>query len=325
MGGKFVISLDFELMWGVRDKRSIESYGDAIIGARKAVEQMLIRFDLFKIKVTFATVGFLFFENKWELIGSVPKLKPSYSNDNLSNYIGLGEFLGDNEVIDPYHFGISLIHLIKNYGCHEIGTHTFSHYYCLEDGQNLEQFNEDLKCALEIANKHHLILNSIVFPRNQYNKDYIKVCARNGLTAFRGTEKSWIYSSSSAAKDSIFKRGCRLLDTYVNITGYNCYKFNQNNISTPLNIPSSRFLRPYNDTLHLFEWLKMRRIKRAMTYAAKNKLVYHLWWHPHNFGRNLEKNLNMLEDILKHYCFLRDVYDFQSLTMGELTREVLGK
>jgi hypothetical protein len=32
--GKFVISLDFELMWGVRDTQTIEKYGDAIIGTR---------------------------------------------------------------------------------------------------------------------------------------------------------------------------------------------------------------------------------------------------------------------------------------------------
>jgi hypothetical protein len=99
----------------------------------------------------------------------------------------------------------------------------------------------------------------------------------------------------------------------------------QANISTPLNIPSSRFLRAYNQTLHLFEWLKLRRIKKAMTYAAENKLVYHLWWHPENFGRNLEKNLKLLEDILEHYTYLRKTYDFQSITMGELTRKVLGK
>jgi hypothetical protein len=32
--GKFVISLDFELMWGVRDTQ-IEKYGDAIIGMKR--------------------------------------------------------------------------------------------------------------------------------------------------------------------------------------------------------------------------------------------------------------------------------------------------
>src|SRR5450631_2733915 len=35
-GGAFVISLDFELMWGVRDKRTIADYGRNILGVRRA-------------------------------------------------------------------------------------------------------------------------------------------------------------------------------------------------------------------------------------------------------------------------------------------------
>ena len=37
MSGSFVISLDFELMWGVRDHRSIADYGDAVLGGREAI------------------------------------------------------------------------------------------------------------------------------------------------------------------------------------------------------------------------------------------------------------------------------------------------
>ena len=32
--GYFIISLDFELMWEVRDVHSINSYGDAVLKAR---------------------------------------------------------------------------------------------------------------------------------------------------------------------------------------------------------------------------------------------------------------------------------------------------
>ena len=44
-GGGFVISLDFELMWGVRDRRGIADYGANILGARRAVPRLL---DLYK-------------------------------------------------------------------------------------------------------------------------------------------------------------------------------------------------------------------------------------------------------------------------------------
>jgi hypothetical protein len=60
--GKFVISLDFELMWGVRDTQTIEN-GDAIIGTRIALEQILSSFEKHCIKATFATLV-LFHKNK---------------------------------------------------------------------------------------------------------------------------------------------------------------------------------------------------------------------------------------------------------------------
>lgn len=41
---------------------------------------------------------------------------------------------------------------IKNNGNHEIGSLTFSHYYCHETGQTIEQFEDDLKSAVAIAN-----------------------------------------------------------------------------------------------------------------------------------------------------------------------------
>ncbi len=55
-----------------------------------------------------------------------------------------------------------------------------------------------------------------------------------------------------------------------------------------------------------------------MTYAARHSLTYHLWWHPHNFGINLEENLAFLEKILKHYQKLSEEYAFRSVSMNQL-------
>ena len=35
MNGKFIISLDFELMWGVRDEKDKPTYGNNITGVHK--------------------------------------------------------------------------------------------------------------------------------------------------------------------------------------------------------------------------------------------------------------------------------------------------
>ena len=318
--GKFIISLDFELMWGVRDKRTIANYGDAIIGARTVLETMLQLFENHNIRATFATVGFLFHKTKRDLIENLPDLKPSYSNSNLSPYTDLDTFLGDKN--DNYYFAHSLIEKIKLKNTHEIATHTYCHYYCLEPGQTVEQFEIDLNFAIKVAKDNSIQLKTIVFPRNQYNQDYLEICRKNGITSYRGSEYSPIYKSSNREGQTLFIRALRLLDTYINITGHNCYRFDKVNESTLHNIPSSRFLRPYSKKFRFFEQFKFLRIKNAMTYAAKKGLVYHLWWHPHNFGRNTIKNIYLLEKILNHYDFLNAKYKFESLTMNELSGKI---
>ena len=60
MTGQFIISLDFELLWGVRDHADRDSYGQNVTGARAAVPRMLDLFERHGIAATWATVGFLF-------------------------------------------------------------------------------------------------------------------------------------------------------------------------------------------------------------------------------------------------------------------------
>ena len=62
-----------------------------------------------------------------------------------------------------------------------------------------------------------------------------------------------------------------------------------------------------------------------MTQAAKAGEIYHLWWHPHNFGWHPKENLKDLEQILQHYQYLHEEYGMQSLTMGELADVVLSE
>jgi len=59
----------------------------------------------------------------------------------------------------------------------------------------------------------------------------------------------------------------------------------------------------------LLQALQERRILADMTYAAKRGLVYHLWWHPHNFGTHLQQNLSLLRRILDHFRNMRERCD----------------
>ena len=84
--GSFVISLDFELYWGVRHLPSVKTYIRNLVGARVAIPAMLDLFTEYGIHATWAVVGFLFFDHTQALLDGAPSLRPRYVNKTLSPY-----------------------------------------------------------------------------------------------------------------------------------------------------------------------------------------------------------------------------------------------
>lgn len=330
MNGHFVITLDYEIHWGVFDKKTVDQYRQNLENVGLVLERMLELSKKYKVKITFATVGFLFAKDKEELIKYTPKNKPTYHSDKYSPY-PIVPTIGKDEVDDPFHFGLSGIDKIKTDGNHEIGTHTFCHYYCHIPGQTIDQFDEDLKAAKAIAHKNDVELKSLVFPRNMIDafkaddQPILETLKANGITSFRGKEKSFIYNihTTKFYKNWFIFKFLKFLDAYISITGPNTYDIVKLNKGKALvNIPSSRLLRAYSVKFKRLEPLKLNRIKKGMTRAAKKNETFHLWWHPHNFGAQTEENFQNLETIFKTYKSLNKTYGFESITMTELTNKV---
>lgn len=309
MNGKFIISLDFEIFWGVSETKNLENYKENLANTEIVVKRLLDIFEEYNIRSTWATVGFLFFDKVRDLIDFTNDIKkPTYQKAKLNNYSYFD--LINNDTLN-FFFAKKLIEIINDYPNQEIGTHTFSHYYTLENGQKISQFNDDIIYAIDIAKKNNIVLNSIVFPRNQYTDKHVSICKSAGISVFRGNQNHWIYKPD--VKQGFFKRGFRLLDAYFNISGNNTFFVQE--INGMKNIKSSRFLRPYNSKLKFAESLRLKRILNEMNYAAKNNKCYHLWWHPHNFGRNTDENFNFLIKILEHFKKLNLKYNFSSKSM----------
>jgi hypothetical protein len=55
----------------------------------------------------------------------------------------------------------------------------------------------------------------------------------------------------------------------------------------------------------------------SMTAAARSGRIFHLWWHPYNFGVNQDRNLAFLGVLLQHYVRLRDQYGMTSVGMED--------
>lgn len=315
--GCFVISLDFEMMWGAIDLWQPKDYGNSHVGqVREVVKKLVDLFNKYQVHATFATVGLMMNHDKREATDNTPHSVPSYKEKEKSpfhnQYIN---HIEDND--DHLYFAPDLIEFLKEQSGIEIGTHTYSHYYCWEEGQTIEQFDADINMACKVAKENGIQLNSIVFPRNQVSDDHLKVCAKYGILSYRGNPEKFFGNTNNRLK-LLYNKASRLIDAYINWGGITYTPYHEIYLNKkPMNIPASRMLRPYIKKLRLLEFLRLHRIQKEMEHAAKNNELYHLWWHPHNFGANIKENFAFLEKVLQCYKKCNQKYGMQSFTMNE--------
>ncbi|NVK48511.1 MAG: polysaccharide deacetylase family protein [Cyclobacteriaceae bacterium] len=320
MPGIFTISLDFELLWGIFDKVGTKYKPEYFSNTRKVIPQMLDRFGKNEIGVTWATVGMLFAENEEEWKDYSPEFTPSYRDKKLSAY----EWAKKNGIRPEVHFAPELIKQILDTPFQELGSHSFAHYYTLVRGQSPEQFRQDLKATQKIAQKKFGIsLQSLVFPRNHINELYLPICLEEGYEFVRGNPKNWYWQETQ--HESFGKKFFRSADCFFPLGEKTSYRLEELSHfkNEPLIIPASRILRPMNIRNSLFNEIRLQRILNEMESAAKAGEVYHLWWHPHNFGNDPEASIKELDRILEKYRELNEKFGFESKSMKMLGEGLL--
>ncbi len=316
--GALVVSLDFELYWGMRDVVSFEAYRANLEGSPAAIRRMLDLFERRGIHATWACVGLLFARDAADARRFAPRELPSYRARELSPFLAIER--GEVDAAPGCYFAPELIAAIRERPGQEIATHTFSHYYCNEAGQTAAQFDADLAAAVAIAERSGVQIESLVFPRNQSNPEYLPVLARHKIRSYRGLTANWAFEPADSRLGTVVRRGLRLADNYAPLCSPRPYRAADLR-GAPINIPGSRFLRPYDPRLRQFDELRISRISAEMTRAAEAGEIYHLWWHPHNFGTHTNDNLAILDRLLRHYHGLAARRGFRSLNMAELARE----
>jgi peptidoglycan/xylan/chitin deacetylase (PgdA/CDA1 family) len=317
--GALVISLDFELHWGVRDRVLLDDAERArLLQARDGIPRILDLFEEYSVHATWAVVGLLFARSSEEAEAFRPHKEPHYRDARLNPY---REKIGKGEDDDPFHFAPSLIDRIAKRRGQEIASHSFSHYYCLEPGQTEEEFEADLKSAIAIAANAGYTLRSYVFPRNQVNPPYLAALRRSGILAYRGNEPIEVRKAGSFAEQRRpHKRIARLLDTYADI--YGPLTVARTTSSELLSVPASRYFRAYRPAFGLLEPCLLQRISNAMRYAAEHAEVFHLWWHPEDFAAHFDRNLRVLHSVLDQFVEFRKRYGMVSMSMADLAQQV---
>lgn len=317
MNGTFIISLDFELLWGLAGwtQKQIEMYKPHVEGsllALKRIIEVLARYDM---KCTVAFVGGMNCRSTKELNNVAPKLHPHYSNSLFSSYESLIPNIDNLYPSNLFFCKDVITELSQNHNV-ELASHTYSHYCCLEEGQSSREFEADICVAVNEAKNSDISFKTIIFPRNQVSTHYLNICSEYGLTHYRGNLENFLYRSEHTPKKYSLRRMLRLLDTYVNLSGYNTYMYPKKE-GKMINVPGSRFFRPFSSNLAILEPLKVKRVLDSIEYAAKHSQIYHLWWHPHNFGLHTEKNINQLEKICECYQAMHRQYGMECKFISE--------
>ncbi len=310
--GYMVVSLDFELLWGVFDVVNYETKEEYFLTTRWVIPEILKLFEEYKIKSTWATVGMLFNENWDDWVQNIPKNIPEYRDASLSAY-NFGKSIVSSKT-EKFCFAPKLVDMIASVQGQEIGTHTYSHYYCGEPGQGETHFRYDLEKAIDLGKRKNLVFQSLVFPRNQLQENYLSICKELGIMNVRSNPDSWYWRDIRT--NNLFYKTARTADAYFPF-GKKTYKGKEIVIKNAIEQKASRFLRPVENNI-LMRKLKLRRIISEMDLASRNKEIYHLWWHPHNFGENPIESLNDLLYVLQHFQKLHAKFNFLSANMSEL-------
>lgn len=313
--GGLLISLDFEKFWGVCSSKTLDNYGENILNVKYVIPKLIALFEKYEIHVTWAYVGFLGFENMDVLKKNIPSSEPKYINTNNSTYTYIARYQSNQH--QYYFLDNNELGQIYNSKNAELCSHTFSHLFCLEKGVGKNDFENDLLAFNKIqAHNNYRKAKSIIFPRNEINSDFLYLLEKYGYSSYRGIEESFGYRGNS-----LIHKAFRLVDNFINLSGSN--SFRQESCKTNnslLNIRGSKFLRPVTKN-KILNVLALIRLKKAMRVAGSKNEFFHIWFHPHNFGSNIESNFFNLEEILKYFKELQSKYKFETLTMSEFSEK----
>ena len=282
MNPHVVISLDFELRWGVADKLpdSPEPYRRNLEGEPEAVYGMLEYFGREGIGATWATVGAVSCSDWDEYLDRAPP-PPAYEDPRHG-------FKNSWRALDPHgdlHFAPAAVAAIAAACGQELASHTFSHIYFRETGCGPGDVVADSRAvAAAFEEKFGIMPTSFVFPRNQLG--HVDLLRQAGIRRWRTNPRARSWNATRRDEQSRLTRGMRLIDALAPIGSRRAPSHEMR---------ASYLIRfPLSDRL----WkLHMRRIQRDARDLRCGETL-HLWWHPHNLGANVAGNLRRLAELI---------------------------
>ncbi len=286
-----VISLDFEMRWGVHDIYGLnfDGYRENLKNCRPVVLSTLELLAERNLRATWATVGAIGM-NDWDEYFSVVPPPPAYTDPKLV----VREEYADLDPSGALHFAPDLIRQIVQTEGQELGSHSFSHLYFREPGITVTDFLADMVAVEKLWGERFGVTPvSLVFPRNQ--SAFTDQLNKTSIKIWRGPEPAWFYDCTSRHANTLLPRALRLVDS-INPWGRRASQTGSGMGRASLFV---RFGLP--EPL----WkLQVRRIENELNGLGPGD-TFHCWWHPHNLRFDLdfgESRLSQVLDLIAEGC-----------------------
>jgi hypothetical protein len=279
-----VISIDFEMRWGVHDiyQFDFSAYRKNLENCRPVVLATLEMLADRKLRATWAAVGALGL-NSWDEYFAFAPPPPAYHNPELS----VREEYARYDPAGLLHFAPDLIRKIVATDGQELGSHSFSHLYFREPGVLPKDFIDDMAAVEKLwRNRFGVVPLSLVYPRNQCAfEDQLR---KTSIEMWRGTEPAWFYDCTSRRRNTLLPRSLRFADSILPVVRRASFperKMVRAGIFVRFGLPEAIWR------------MQLRKLAFEFEHLSPGQ-VLHLWWHPHNVGFDLQIGLARLAQVL---------------------------
>ena len=286
MGPRLIVSIDFELRWGLHDRlgSDLQAYRGPLEGVREAVPILLQTLRETSIKATWACVGALGCTSWSDYFAWAPP-PPRYADPTLT----FDPRWCDWDPHGTLHFAPQLLEAIRDTPGQEIASHTFGHLYLGEPGVMRADVERDCQAIRSLFRERlGVVPMSLVFPRNQPFP--LSALAPHGIRVVRTNPPQWYWNQTRGDQQTWWTRAPRLLDGFVARTPRTPETHGAGVISTAAsffvrwNLPEPLW------SLHLNAIVESAR-------RAPSGSVLHLWFHPHNLGVELARSTRRLRTL----------------------------
>lgn len=285
VGPVIVLSLDFELRWGVADRLAgdFSRYRRHLEGVREAVPALLDLFAGIRTPATWATVGAVACDDWDDYLSSAPP-PPRYLDARLVHDLPAYR---NGDPSGRLHFAPDLVRMIAGAPKQELGSHSFSHMFFREAGVMRRDVDADARAVRQLfEGRFGVTPTSFVFPRNQV--EFVDVLARHGIDVVRDNPPTWYHRKTAESEESALIRALRLVEALAPV-GSRAYASGRGRQH------ASYFMRV---NLPPVAFRAHRRRIAADARQMRADDVLHLWAHPHNFGAEPRSTIARLRELL---------------------------